>query len=179
MGNIDSAKLAIVEFSDFECPYCKKFRNETLNQLKTEYIDTGKVILVYRDMPLEFHAPAAEKEVIAAECAREQGGDEIYYKYHDAIFKQTKGNGKGMDEKTFFSIATNLDLNSNIFSTCLKNEKYKDEITKDAQDAAKAGIRGTPGFIVGKLSKDGKVSGKAIKGAYPFSAFKNIIDEML
>jgi len=179
LGNKETAKVAIVEFSDFECPFCDRFRTETLSQIKENYIDTGKVILVYRDLPLSFHNPAAEREATAAECAREQGGDEIYYQYHDQIFETSPGNGKGISVDGLVKIAQDLDLDGNKLRSCLEEEKYKKEIAKDAADAAKAGIGGTPGFVIGKLSEDGGVEGVVVSGAQPFSVFQGIIDQQL
>lgn len=91
------AQLTMVEFSDYECPFCKRHFTQTLPSLKKDYIDTGKVKLVYRDfIAVDGHNPAATQEAEAANCAREQGGDETYFKYHDLIFQNTKSNGEGI-----------------------------------------------------------------------------------
>lgn len=95
LGN-KSASLTMVEFSDYECPFCKRYFDQTLPEIKKQYVDTGKLKIVYRDLPLSFHDPAATIEALAANCAREQGGDEIYFKMHDEIFKNTKSNGLGV-----------------------------------------------------------------------------------
>lgn len=96
IGNKD-APVTIIDFSDFECPFCKRHFTDTYPQLKKEYIDTGKVKVVYRDMiAVPSHDPASTTEAIAANCAREQGGDEAYVKMHDYIYKNTKGNGQGL-----------------------------------------------------------------------------------
>ncbi|MEX0587505.1 MAG: thioredoxin domain-containing protein, partial [Patescibacteria group bacterium] len=81
-----NAPVTIVEFVDFECPFCKSFFEETFPKIKSDYIDTGKVRFVLRDLPLPFHNPAATKEALAANCARDQGGDGKYFLYHDEIF---------------------------------------------------------------------------------------------
>ncbi len=91
-----NAPVTLIEFSDYECPFCKRHYSETYPQLKKDYIDTGKVKLVFRDLPLSFHDPVATIEAEAANCAREQGGDEAYWKMHDAIFTNTKSNGEGV-----------------------------------------------------------------------------------
>ena len=179
LGNKETAKVAIVEFSDFECPFCNRFRTQTLPQIQKDYIDTGKVILVFRDLPLSFHNPAAEQEAMAAECAREQGGDETYYQYHDQIFETSPGNGKGISVDGLVKIAQDLDLDGSQLRSCLEGEKYKEEVAKDAAEATKVGINGTPGFVVGKLSQDGGVEGVVVSGAQPFSVFQNIIDQLL
>ncbi|MFC1711908.1 DsbA family protein [Patescibacteria group bacterium] len=179
LGNKETAKVAIVEFSDYECPFCKRFRDQTFDQIIQSFVDTGQAIFVYRDLPLPFHNPAAEREANATECAREQGGDEIFYQYHDKIYETTQGNGKGISVEELVSFAGEIGLNSNEFEACVENEQYKNEITKDAADAAKVGIRGTPGFVVGKLGVDGSVNGVVISGAQPYSAFKTAIEQQL
>lgn len=96
LGN-KNAPVTLVEFSDYECPFCKRHFTQTLSNIKKDYIDTGKVRLVYRDfIAVPSHNPAAEEEAIAANCAREQGGDEVYFKFHDEVFKRTKANGEGI-----------------------------------------------------------------------------------
>ena len=91
-----SAPVTMVEFSDYECPFCKRYFDSTYPELKRDYIDTGKVKVVFRDLPLSFHDPVATIEAVAANCAREQGGDESYFKMHNAIFSATKSNGEGV-----------------------------------------------------------------------------------
>lgn len=174
-----NAKLTLIEFSDYECPFCKRHFDQSFAQLKKEYIDTGKVKLVYRDLPLSFHDPMATKEAIAANCAREQGGDNTYFQYHDEIFKRTKSNGNGLAVDDLYTIATDLGLNSNALKTCVDSEKYKDEVSKDLADATKVGASGTPTFFIGKSTSDGIITGTKIVGAQPFSAFQAEIDKQL
>ncbi len=179
MGSKD-APITIVEFSDFECPFCGRFFKNTLPQLKKDYIDTGKVRLVYRDLPLGFHEPAASTEAIAAECAREQGGDDAFFKYHDAIFNTTPANGVGIKTDKLVSMAGDLGLDTNSFKTCLTTEKYKEEVQNDLRDAQSLGATGTPTFFIGKTNKDGKeFQGEKIVGAQPYSVFKAAIDKLL
>ncbi|MEK6885163.1 MAG: DsbA family protein, partial [Nanoarchaeota archaeon] len=87
LGDKD-AKVTIIEFSDYQCPFCRKFWTETYSQIKSEYIDTGKVKIVFRDFPLTGIHPAAQKSAEAAECVREKGGDSAYWKYHDKMFSE-------------------------------------------------------------------------------------------
>lgn len=94
-GNAN-AKVAIVEFSDYECPFCKRYYNDTYKALVSEYVDTNKIQYVFRDLPLTFHDPVATESAVAANCARAQGGDEAYFRYHDAIFERTQTNGRGI-----------------------------------------------------------------------------------
>ncbi len=175
LGNAD-APITIVEFSDYECPFCKRHFTQTLPQLKKDYIDTGKVKLVYRDLPLSFHDPMATTEAIAANCAREQGGDETYFKYHDELFKRTTSNGNGLTKDNLYQIAADLSLNSANFASCLDSEKYKDEVAKDSSDAQTAGASGTPSFIIGKSGNE--IEGELIVGAQPFFFFLTVIDDI-
>jgi len=179
LGNKETAEIAIVEFSDFECSFCKRFRDETLDQLKENYIDNGSVILVYRDLPLPFHEPAATREAMAAECAGEQGGDEIYYQFHDKIYEQSPGNGQGISEEKLAEIGVGLGLDKGELKNCIADKEFSEEVKKDAQDAGRVGISGTPGFVVGKLSEDGSVEGVVISGAQPYSVFENAIEQLL
>lgn len=174
----ENAPVALIDFSDYECPFCKRHFDQTYQDLKKDYIDTGKVKMVFRDLPLSFHDPMATKEAIAANCAREQGGDAAYYKYHDEIFKRTKSNGNGLAVDDLYTIASDLALNSGNFKTCLDSEKYKAEVQKDLADAEKAGASGTPTFFIGK-STGTEIEGTKLVGAQPYSAFKTIIDQQL
>jgi protein-disulfide isomerase len=168
----------MIAFVDYECPFCKRFADETLPQIKSEYVDTRKVKLVMRDLPLSFHENA-HKESQAAECAREQGGDTAYFKYHDEIFKRTTSNGTGLALDQLSLIANDLGLNGSALQECLDSEKYKAEVDKDLADASLYGANGTPTFFIGKSDSQGKFQGTILVGAQPFAAFKTIIDEQL
>lgn len=157
-----NAPVTIIEWGDFECPFCSKFYSQTLGQIDTEYIQTGKVKLIYRDFPLDFHENA-QKAAEAAECAGEQ---DKYYDMHDMLFE--KGVVGGVH--TFKGYASDLGLDTEEFNDCLDSGKMAAEVAKDLADGQAAGITGTPGFLV---------NGKLISGAQPFSVFKQIIDEEL
>lgn len=175
----ENAPITIVEFSDYECPFCKKYFDDTFPQIKAKYIDTGKVKLVFRDLPLSFHDPMATKEAVAANCARKQGGDEQYFVYHDEIFKRTTSNGNGLNDEKLKTIATDIGLNLSQFETCLQDKTMEDEVKKDLADAGEAGATGTPTFIIGKSTQDGTVNGNIVVGAQPFAAFEAIIEPLL
>lgn len=177
LGN-KNAKVTLIDFSDYECPFCKRYFTDTYPQLKKDYIDTGKVKMVFRDLPLNFHQNAF-KEAEAAECARKQGGDSVYYKYHDQIFTKTTSNGTGLALDQLPVIAKELGLNLNKFQACLDSGEFKAEVDKDLADAGKAGASGTPTFFIGKSTSSGEIEGVKIVGAQPYSAFKVIIDEQL
>lgn len=173
-----NAPVTIIEFSDYECPFCKRHYDQTHAQLKTNYIDIGKVKLVFRDLPLSFHDPMATVEAIAANCAREQGGDVAYYKYHDVMFEKTTSNGDGLTKEQLYQFASDQGLNQANFKSCVDSEKYKDEITKDLTDAGSSGATGTPSFIIAK-STGQEIEGKLIVGAQPYSVFQSEIDALL
>lgn len=173
-----NAKVTLIDFSDYECPFCKRHFTDTYPQLKKDYIDTGKVKMVFRDLPLSFHQNAP-KEAEAAECARKQGGDSVYYKYHDQIFTKTTSNGTGLALDQLPIIAKELGLNVNQFQSCLDSGEFKAEVDKDLADAGKVGASGTPTFFIGKSTSNGEIEGIKVVGAQPYSAFKVIIDEQL
>jgi len=156
------APVTIVEFSDYECPFCARFYSQTLDQIKTEYVDTGKVKIVYRDFPLSFHQQA-QKAAEAAECAGEQGQ---YYDMHDKLFEGGVAGGVA----SFKQYAADIGLDTSAFDTCLDSGAMASEVQKDFSDGQKAGIQGTPGFII---------NGQTVSGALPFSNFKQIIDAEL
>ncbi|MBU0953212.1 MAG: DsbA family protein [Nanoarchaeota archaeon] len=165
-----NAPVTIIEFSDFQCPYCEKFFTETHELIKEQYIDTGKVKLVFRDFPLSFH-PNAHMAAEAAECAKDQGGDEAYWAYHDTIF----GNQALLSPDIYETWAADLGLDVETFKTCLESGAMASEVDKDFADGASYGIQGTPSFLIGN-DQDGYVG---VVGAQPFAVFKSIIDAEL
>ncbi len=172
------AKLTLVEFSDYECPFCKKTFTELLPELKKNYIDTGKVRLIYKDLPLPFHQNAA-KEAEAAQCAKDQGGDVTYYKYHDQIFTKTTSGGTGIALDQLPVLAKAINLNVTKFQKCLDDGKFKVEVDKDLAEAQKVGANGTPTWFLGKTTSADTIEGTILVGAQPFSAFKSAIDQQL
>ena len=156
-----NASVTIIEFSDFECPFCTRFWEQTLPQIEKEYIATGKVNFVYRDFPLSFH-PNAQKAAEAAECAGEQGK---YWEMHDKIFETGALGITSLKQH-----AVDLGLDSKKFDDCLDSGKYASEVQKDFQDGQAAGVTGTPAFFI---------NGIKVVGAQPFSAFQQIIEQEL
>lgn len=175
----DNAPLTLIEFSDFECGNCKLFFLQTLPLLNKNYIETGKLKLVYRDFPTQFHDPLATEEAMAANCAREQRQDQGYFTYHDEIFNTTRSGGRGLEGSELFLIADKLKLDSKLFKECFESEKFKEEVKKDFYDGMNSGVTGTPTFFFGLSSKEGTIEGMKITGAMPYAAFKIIIDELL
>ena len=177
LGN-KNAPVTLIEFSDYECPFCKTSFDQLLPDLRKNYIDTGKLKLVYRNLPLPFHQNA-HKEAEAALCARDQGGDSTYFKFHDQIFTNTTSNGTGLALDQLPVIAANLGLNVSQFQKCLDSGKYKGYVDKDISYANQVGASGTPTWFVGKSTSDGTIDGQIIVGAQPFSSFQPKIDNLI
>ncbi len=157
-GNAN-APVTIVEWSDYECPFCARFYEQTLGQIDEQYIKTGKVKFIYRDFPLNFHANA-QKAAEAAECAGEQGK---YYEMHNKLFEGGVSGGVS----SFKQYASDLGLDAAKFNDCIDSGKMANEIKKDVADGSAVGITGTPGFII---------NGQLVSGAQPFSAFQQVIE---
>ena len=156
----EDAPITMVEFSDYQCPYCEAWYQQVFDQLLANY--PGKIRFVYRDLPLPSHSeaiPAAE----AADCAGEQGD---YWKFHDALFSGKYSLGRAAYEQ----YAADLGLDAAAFTTCLDDHRYKTEVRADANDAAALGLTGTPSFVI---------NGRVVVGALPYADFKAIIDEEL
>lgn len=164
-----SAPVKVIEFSDFQCPFCRTFWKDTLPSIKKDYVDTGKAMFVYRDFPLQFH-PAAMPAALAVNCAKDQNK---YWELHDKIFSEQDKKGSGTIEFTKNDIkkwAKEIGLDIGEFNKCLDSEKYKAEVEKDIADGSKAGVNGTPTTYV---------NGVALVGAQPYSVFKTTIDKAL
>ncbi len=171
-----NAPVVLVEFSDFQCPFCRKFYNEALAQIETNYVNTGKVQFVYRDFPLNSIHPMAQPYAEAAECADDQGK---WREMHDIIFEKQNAKGAG----TIFDFTTDnvkqwaqeMGLNAQTFNSCLDSGKYAQEVMADEQAGASLGITGTPGFLIGR--RDG--TPQLISGAQPYSVFQAAIEQFL
>jgi len=157
----EDATVTIVEFSDFQCPYCSRFAVETYPQIKQQYGD--KVRFVFRDFPLTQIHENAQKASEAAQCANEQGK---FWEYHDKLF----ASQAALDAASLKSYASELGLDSATFDQCLDTGKYTDEVQKDLQEGAGYGVQGTPSFFI---------NGLLVSGAQPFASFQTAIDAAL
>jgi len=166
-GN-SNAPVTIIEFSDFQCPFCGRFFQQTLPQVESDYINTGKVKFVYRDFPLDSIHSQAVSAAQAAECANEQGK---FWQYHDKIFQ----NQGSLSTDSYKAWATELGLNTAQFNSCLDSNKYASEVQKDFQDGVNVGVSGTPTFFIGSDSK----GYQKIVGAQPYSVIKQLVDQVL
>ena len=155
----DNASITIVEYSDFQCPYCRQVES-SLRQVMKKYGD--QVRLVYMDFPLPFHQHAMEA-AMAARCADEQGQ---FWAYHDALFEK----GSGLSTTALKAAATGLGLDRARFDTCLDDHKYQSAVIADRTQGETAGASRTPYFIV---------NGHSMNGAQPLSAFESVMDKEL
>lgn len=169
-GSIN-AKLILVEYSDYECPFCKSF-HPTMQQVIEAYGDD--VAWAYRHYPLSFHQNA-QKEAEASECIAELGGNDAFWRYTDIIFERTQSNGTGFALTDLKPLAEELGLDGIKFQQCLDSGKYTSKVTDELNDGAKGGIQGTPGTVI--ITKDGKRD--LIGGALPFDQVKTQIDGLL
>ena len=162
------APVLIVEFSDYQCPFCRRFEVETMPQLIQAYVDTGKVRLTFRDFPLtQIHANALPA-ALASECADEQGS---FWPYHDLLFARQSDWAQSNDIKTtLVQYAVELALDESAFSACLRENRYLEEVQHDFSEGVSYGITGTPSFFI---------NGKKLVGAVPFSEFQSAIDAAL
>ncbi|MEK7134366.1 MAG: thioredoxin domain-containing protein [Patescibacteria group bacterium] len=169
-GNPD-APIVIVEYSDTECPFCKTFHT-TMNQIMNEYGKDGKVAWVYRHFPLDQIHSKADKEAEATECATEQGGNEMFWKYINRIFEVTPSNNN-LDSAQLPKIAEELGLDKAKFESCLSSGAFAAKVEEQFQSGIAAGVRGTPNsFIITK--KDGKTY--SLEGAQPYTTVKSVIE---
>lgn len=168
-GNPD-APVKIVEYSDTECPFCKRF-HDTMKQVMDEYGKDGKVAWVYRQFPLTQLHSKATKEAEATECANELGGPDKFWAYIDRLFAVTPSND-GLDPAELPKIAQYVGLDVAKFNTCLNSGKYVKHIQDDTQNATATGGNGTPWSIV--VAKNGKKY--PLSGAQPYASIKQLID---
>ena len=174
IGSLD-APITIIEFSDFQCPFCARFHTQTLPLILEEYIEQGKVKLVFRDFPIQSIHPNALPASVAAECANEQGK---FREMHDMLFEKQNEWNDLESAKTlslFSQYASNMQLEQKTFDSCLTSGKYIEEIKNDLNDGREYGVSGTPGFFVG----NDQVGYVELKGAQPFDSFKKVIDAQL
>jgi protein-disulfide isomerase len=168
LGSSD-ASVAIVEFTDYECQFCRLFENTTFAEIRKKYIDTGKVRFVVRDFPLNIHSNAM-RAAEAAHCANDQGK---FWPMHDALFSETSK----LDEKGLTGYAETLKLDVGAFRSCIESGKHKQDIQNDMQVATSLQIMATPSFLIGKTT-DEDVEGAIIMGAQPLSAFEAKLKEL-
>lgn len=170
-----NATVTLIEFSDYQCPFCARHFRDVMPQIVKDYVDTGKVKYVMFENPITSLHRNAYDASLAALCAKDQGK---YWEMHDVMF----ANQKKLSVDSLKSFAASIGLNSPEFDTCLDSKKYEKQIDSDLSTAAKLSVRGTPGFVLGLTdSKDpNKVKASVyIKGAQRFDRFKADIEQLL
>lgn len=164
-GNKD-AEVTLVEFTDYQCPFCGRHFKETDSKIQEEYVKTNKIRYITRDLPLPFHANAH----LAAEAARCAGDQGKFWEMHDKLFTNQEEWSEGDAKPKFAGYATSLGMNTSTFSQCLDAGKYKKAVDDDAALASEVGANGTPTFFI---------NGEPLVGAQPYDAFKSLIDGKL
>ncbi len=166
-----NADVILVEYSDFECPFCARF-HPTMEQVRAEYGDS--VAWVYRHYPLQNLHPNAQKAAEGSECAAKLGGDDAFWAYGDALIDVTTANGR-LTPQALKDAATDVGLNASAFSTCLDSGEMADKVAEQQAGGARAGVSGTPGTIV--VTADG--GQELISGALPFAQVQAVIERYL
>lgn len=166
-----NAKVMLVEYSDYECPFCKRF-HETMIQVLKEY--GNKIGWVYRHYPLPFHANA-QMEAEAAECVNDVGGKDKFWSYSDMVYSKTASTGTSFTKEQMVEMAGQIGVNTAKVKTCLDAGKFTQKVKDQMNKGAEAGINGTPGTII-------VVNGKAVElipGALPLESVKASVDKLL
>jgi protein-disulfide isomerase len=170
LGN-PAAPLTLMEFADYQCPYCRRFHTSVFDDLKKNYVDTGKVLYIARDLPLPIHDHASGA-ANAARCAGEQ--NQFWTMRHALIV-----NAQKLEHDDLIAYARDLHLNMPVFTACLQQNKYDAAVQRDAADAESIGVSGTPTFILGKTVQSGQFKGTKIVGAQPYAVYDAKIRAML
>jgi protein-disulfide isomerase len=166
------APLTMIEFTDLQCPFCRQFHVMAFEQIKKEYIDTGKLRYISRDFPLDSIHPMALAAARAARCAGEQGK---FWEMRHAILV----NNAMLNAESFATFAGDLKLNASSFKTCAADgSKWQVELQKDLNEGQSVGVSGTPSFVIGRTSATG-LDGVRLVGAQPFGAFDARLKELL
>lgn len=163
----ENAPITIVEFSDYQCPFCERFYSQTLPSMLSDYVESGKVKLVFKDLPLPFH-PNADNAAVAARCGGEQGN---YWGMHDELFGNQESWVSLPDpSETFAGYATKIGLDGGKLKDCMKSGKFDKVIQENVREANKVGLSGTPSFVINGLS---------VVGAQPYQVFQQVLDQEL
>jgi len=163
-----SAPLAMMIYSDFQCPYCGQFARETWPSIKKNFVDTGRVLVIFRNLPLAIHQEA-KGAAVSAECAARQGK---FWAVHDLLFQ----NQLQLGPQTIRTIASSAGMDLNQFDQCMQ-DKPDETIARDVQSAQTLGINGTPTFLIGRIQADRTVKvSEVIRGAQPEGRFKTAFD---
>jgi protein-disulfide isomerase len=167
----EDAAFTLIEYSDFECPFCKRFHSTA-----REFIErNSEVNWVYRHFPLDFHNPGAQKQAEAAECAGELGGNEQFWRYTDRIYERTRSNGKGFPVENLVPLAVEIGLDENAFESCFDSERYRDKVLQQFANGQASGVSGTPGSFLRHNASDETVP---ISGAQPLAVLEQVLQQL-
>lgn len=172
VGDRSTATVAIVEFSDPTCYYCNRHADETFPEIKKNYIDTGKAIYVFKEWPRGSNGALTYEISEAGMCVFDQKGSDVFVQYHEQAFDITEESG-------IKTLASSLGVDMDAFDKCMSEGKFVSDLEADEAEGTKAGVTGTPGFVIGKLDENGNVTGTFLGGAYPYSTFQSTLDELL
>ncbi len=171
LGSPD-ADVVIVEYSDFECPFCKRF-HKTMNDIMEEYGASGKVAWVYRQFPIDqLHPVKARVESVASECVAEIGGNSAFWKFADRFFELSPSNNNTDIDVVIPQIVKELGIDKQEFDSCMNSGKYDNHIQDDIDNAVETGARGTPWSVI--IAKNGKTF--PLSGSQPYSTVKQLIE---
>jgi protein-disulfide isomerase len=170
LGN-PSAPITLIEYSDFECPYCKRFHPTVAELLKN---NPDKVRWVYRHFPLGFHNPGAQKQAEASECVAELVGNEAFWQFSDAIYKRTKSNGTGFPLDQLQPLAEEIGVNGYAFAECVSSGRMASRVQQDIDNGASIGISGTPAAFLFNSKNEIRV----VVGAQPLAELQRVVDEL-
>jgi protein-disulfide isomerase len=167
----EDAPITLVEFSDYQCPFCRQYHIGTFDEIKKNFVDTGKVRYIHRDYPLGFHQNA-EKAAIAARCAGEQ--DQFWPFRHVLIVNADK-----LTRDDLLNYARDMKLNLESFTACLDSDRFKEQVQRDVTDGNAVGVSGTPTFLIGKTTKAKTFDAIKLVGTQPYSFFESKLNELL
>jgi len=170
-GNPD-APITLIEYSDFECPFCKRF-HPTVDRLLANNQD--KIRWVYRHFPLGFHNPGAQKQAEASECVARLNGNDAFWTFADFLYKRTKSNGKGFPLENLTALAEEVGVDGDAFSKCLDSDEMAARVKEDHENGVMVGISGTPGGFL--MNQKGKI--RFIAGALPLNNLQALVDDLL
>jgi protein-disulfide isomerase len=168
-----NAKVGMVEFSDYQCPYCRHFHLETFPQLQKTYIDSGKLVFAVKNFPLDFH-PRAMDAAVAVSCARQQN-IKAFWDVQGELFSHQNRLGKDL----YNELVKRYGLDRKKFSKCMTDDKQKVAITRDLKYAQSLGVQGTPTFFIGRLEGDRLVDAVRVVGAQPARVFTRVLDSFI
>jgi len=165
-----NAPLTLIEYTDYQCPFCRQFQTATYEEIKKNYIDTGKLRFISRDFPLDMH-DNAPRGALAARCAADQGK---FWELRQVMIV----NANQLQLSNLLTYAADLKLDVDKFSACVTSEKYKADVAKDLAEGHAAGVTGTPTFVLGRMTA-GSIDGVRIVGALPYATFEAKLQSLI